>query len=144
MKRKYGVFAGIAALGMVAYIASHLWPGHFPLRTVQGKMTVVNLLKVMKNYEKFKVYETNLEQVVKKFSQREEGLRRKASSRPRAIFRPAREIKRTWGGKKLKEGGRLRGPGHGIQKGNGQASGGGHGHPLPGSGRHGQASCRGQ
>jgi outer membrane protein len=78
VKRKVIFSAGIAALGVAAYVASQLWAqtgsaGHG--REKQLKIAVINLPLVIKKYKKYEVYEADLKDYVEKQQRIEEKLR---------------------------------------------------------------------
>jgi Skp family chaperone for outer membrane proteins len=69
VKRTVAIVASLAALGVVAYVGSRLW-AQGPAgagAAAHSRVAVVNLLQVIKNYNKAKFYETELEETLKPF-----------------------------------------------------------------------------
>ena len=81
MKRTVGIVAGLAALGVVAYVGTHLraqQPGA-PTQAAapaQTRVAVINLLQVIKNYNKAKFYESELDETLKPFRAKGEELKK--------------------------------------------------------------------
>src|SRR5271166_4429060 len=78
VKRTVTIVAGIAALALVAYFGSRLWaqaPGAAAAAPAQTRVAVINLLQVIKNYNKAKFYETELEETLKPFRNKAEKLK---------------------------------------------------------------------
>jgi Skp family chaperone for outer membrane proteins len=70
--------AGLAALGTLAYVANHLWaqaPGAGAAAPAQTRIAVINLLQVIKNYNKAKFYESELEDTLKPYRAKAEKLK---------------------------------------------------------------------
>jgi Skp family chaperone for outer membrane proteins len=77
VKRTVALAAGLAALGVVAYIGSHL-SAQAPATAqapAQTRIAVINLQYVVKNYAKAKFYQTETEEASKPFVQQEEKLK---------------------------------------------------------------------
>jgi Skp family chaperone for outer membrane proteins len=69
--------AGVAALGVAVYAGSKLWaqaPGA-AAPPAQTRVAVVNLLQVIKNYNKAKFYESELEETLKPYRAKAEDLK---------------------------------------------------------------------
>jgi Skp family chaperone for outer membrane proteins len=82
VKRKFTLYAGIAALVVAAYVGSRLRAqgttgGRAP--TLQTKVAVVNLPLVIKQYKKYQNYEKELETFAKGFQAQEEQIKGKAN-----------------------------------------------------------------
>jgi Skp family chaperone for outer membrane proteins len=81
VKRTVGIVAGLAALAVLAYVGTQLWaqqPGG-PAQAAapaQTRIAVINLLQVIKNYNKAKFYETELDQTLKPFRDKGEELKK--------------------------------------------------------------------
>ena len=77
MKRTVTIVAGLAALGVMAYIGRHLSaqaPSTAAL-PAQPRIAVVNLLNVIKNYNKAKFYDSELEEARKPYVAKAEELK---------------------------------------------------------------------
>ena len=74
MKRKMGLFAGILALGLAAYLGSRLW-AQAPAAPVQApaqtRVALVNVVQVITNYHKFKTFQDELGRLAKPYKDRE-------------------------------------------------------------------------
>jgi len=78
VKRTVTIVAGLAALGLVAYLGSRLWaqaPAAPAAAPAQTRIAVINLLQVIKNYNKAKFYETELEETLKPYRAKAEKLK---------------------------------------------------------------------
>jgi Skp family chaperone for outer membrane proteins len=77
VKRKLAIGAGLAALGVVAYIGTQLWAQapSTAAAPAQPRVAVINLGYVIKNYNKAKFYETEAEEASKPFIERGEKLK---------------------------------------------------------------------
>jgi Skp family chaperone for outer membrane proteins len=72
VKRKFGYVAAVAALAAAAYLGSRLWAqGATGTPKLQTKIAVINLPLVIKNYEKYKMYEKDLEEFAKGYQDKE-------------------------------------------------------------------------
>jgi Skp family chaperone for outer membrane proteins len=77
VKRTVAIAAGLAALGVVAYIGSHL-SAQAPSTAqapAQTRIAVINLQYVVKNYNKAKFYQTEVDEASKPFVKRAEDLK---------------------------------------------------------------------
>jgi Skp family chaperone for outer membrane proteins len=77
VKRTFAVMAGFAALGLMVYVGSHL-SAQAPVAAAapaQTRVAVINLLQVIKNYNKAKFYETELEGTLKPYRDKAEKLK---------------------------------------------------------------------
>ncbi len=78
MKRTVAIVAGLAALGVAVYVGSKLWaqaPGGGAAPPAQTRVAVINLLQVIKNYNKAKFYETELEETLKPYRAKAEKMK---------------------------------------------------------------------
>jgi Skp family chaperone for outer membrane proteins len=78
VKRTVAIVAGLAALGVLAYVGNHLRaqaPGSGAAAPAQTRIAVINLLQVIKNYNKAKFYESELEETLKPFRAKAEQLK---------------------------------------------------------------------
>jgi Skp family chaperone for outer membrane proteins len=64
VKRTFGILAGVAALGLAAYVGTRVWAQQGaisqPSAPLASRIAVINIVYVLKNYNKFQALEANL------------------------------------------------------------------------------------
>jgi outer membrane protein len=77
VKKKLVVLAGLAALGVAAYLGTQLWaqpPAAGPA-PASPKVGMINLAAVLKGYNKFKVYNDEIEKIRLDYQKKEDDLK---------------------------------------------------------------------
>jgi Skp family chaperone for outer membrane proteins len=109
------VLAGLATLGVVAYVGTQLWaqtpgqPGQ-PAPAAAGpapaspKVGMINLAAVLKGYNKFKVYNDEIEKIRIEFQKKEDDLKKQATDWQKFGERPeATQADREKAGESMKQ-----------------------------------------
>lgn len=80
MKTKLIVLAGLAVLGMAAYMGTRLWaqqPGAGPaVAPASPKIGLINLAYVLKNYNKFSTYNAEIEKIRIEYQKKEDDFKK--------------------------------------------------------------------
>lgn len=86
VKRTVGILTGLAALGVMAYFGSFLWaqapaqPTGQPTAQPAGRIGILNMVEVLKNYKKFANTEAQLRQLQQTLEKRLEPYRAQANA----------------------------------------------------------------
>ncbi len=93
MKRKVAALAGVAALGVGVYVGAHLlaqpaYTQQAQQAPLQTRVALVNLDRVIKNYNKFKMHEESLRAEAKSYQEQLERKRQEGVSREEALKSP--------------------------------------------------------
>jgi Skp family chaperone for outer membrane proteins len=73
VKRTVSILVAVATLGVVIYVGSHVWaqqttaPRPAPAAPLQTRVALVNLGQVIKNYQKFKMYQDQMKTEIEPF-----------------------------------------------------------------------------
>jgi Skp family chaperone for outer membrane proteins len=95
VKRTITILAAVATLGVGFYVGSHVWaqqtnpqqsrPQVPPLQT---RVAVINVAQVIKNYNKFKMYQDELKRLVKPLNEQVEKLKADAAAKRAQAAKP--------------------------------------------------------
>jgi len=95
VKRTITILAGVATLGVGIYLGSYLWAqqtGQQPARPtappLQTRVAVINVAQVIKNYNKFKMYQEELKKQIKPLNDQVDKLKADVANRQTVMKKP--------------------------------------------------------
>jgi Skp family chaperone for outer membrane proteins len=96
VKRTITILAGVATLGVGIYVGSSIWaqqPAAQPARPatappLQTRVAVINVAQVIKNYNKFKMYQEELKGLIKPMNEEVDKLKNDIAARKAVAAKP--------------------------------------------------------